>query len=245
MGLDLGGVVGNLTGGLIGTSDAERAAVEAKGLSAQARKDILAELETSWGDVKGFLDPWLQEGKRGLNMYKQAIGASPEAPVFEGFSFDPSKIEENPAYQFVRDQGMQAVERNMAKNRGLTSGNMQTAIADYMGGLASQEYQNEFGRQLQTYGTRETAKSRNFDARNLLNRQRVGDTSHLMSFGPTFANNLATMRDRLSGSRAGAHSNYAAEQTAANLIPAQEKMSFMQGLMGMGGAIAGSRSGGK
>lgn len=235
----LSSLAGNLTGGIIGTSDAEAAVPGIKQLSEESKKDILAELDMSWDDMQGFMQPYLDVGKTALSEYKQSIGAAPNAPVFENFEFDASKLEDNPAYKFVRDQGLQAVDRLQARNRGLTSGNRMAAITDYATGLASTEYGNEFQRQLQTYGANTQAKNLNYN----VNRNKMGDLRDMVGIGVNTAGNMSSFRSNLASQRAGAHSNYAAEQTAADLIPVQEKQNFVNNLISAGGFMAGAAMG--
>lgn len=75
-----------------------------------------------------------------LPTYTNAVG---------NFQFDPSQIESNPAYQFRLQQGIQAVNRGAGKSGNLNAGNRLIALNDYAQGAASQEYGNEFARQLQ------------------------------------------------------------------------------------------------
>lgn len=232
---------GDLTGGIIGRSSAERAAPGLQQLSEETKEAILADIGTTESGIEGLFAPYIQAGRTAIQGYNTAMGNAPDAPVFEGFQFDPSKIEQNPAYQFIKQQGMQAMDRLAARNQSLSSGNRLTAMADYMGGLASQEYGNEFNRQLQMYGTGETAKGRNFDVRNLLNRQQVSDFGNLMTMGANMTGNLASMRSNLLGARSGARSNYAAEQTSAQLVPIQERQNFIQGALSAGGQTLGAK----
>jgi len=235
----LSSFAGNLTGGIIGTSDAERAVPGLQRISEAAKQESLGELGASWKDIQGYLQPFLDIGKEALGSYRAAINAPPGAPLFENFSFDPTQMEQNPAYQFVRDQAMQAVNRSAAKNRGLTSGNRAIALQDRAAGLASTEYGNEFQRQLQTYGANQGAQARNFDISNLLYRQKVGDLGNLATTGVNTAGNLSQFRQNLGSQRTGIITNRAAEATAANLIPIQERQNFMQGLLSGGGAALG------
>lgn len=75
-----------------------------------------------------------------LPTYTNAVG---------NFQFDPSQLESNPAYQFRLQQGIQAVNRGAGKSGNLNAGNRLIALNDYAQGAASQEYGNEFARQLQ------------------------------------------------------------------------------------------------
>ena len=235
----LTGVTGDLTGGIFGTSAGEEASGRIDAMSEETKQRTLAEIGSSWKDIKKYLTPYMRAGGQALNAYRKKIGAAPNAPVFEGFSFDPSKLEDNPAYQFVKEQGLQAINRSAAKNRSLTSGNRMMALTDFASGLASQEYGNEFQRQLQTYQTREQAKGMNFDARNLLHRQKMGDLGSIVTMGLNTAGNMGTFRQNISQMRSATRANRQAESAAAQLIPVQERQNFVQGLLSAGGSALG------
>ena len=237
-------IAGDLTGGIIGESSAEAAVSGLQRISRENRDEILTDIGDTETGIESLFAPYIEAGRTAIQGYNTAMGNAPDAPVFEGFQFDPSKMEQNPAYQFIKQQGQQAMDRMAAKNQALTSGNRMTAMADYMSGLASTEYGNEFNRQLQMYGTNETAKGRNFDVRNMLNRQQVSDFGNLMTMGANMTGNLSNVRSNMLGARSGARSNYAAEQTSAQLIPVQERQNYVQGLMAMIGGSSGAMAGG-
>lgn len=247
----LSNFLGDLTGGLIGTSSAEEAVPGMQQISEEAKQEALAELGESWDDIQGFMQPYLDAGTAALSDYRQAIGAAPDAPVFEEFDtefvFDPSKMEKNPAYQFVLDQSMQAFTRSAAKNRALTSGNRIAGATELGAGLASTEYGNEFQRQLQgyqqdmqRYQLNRGTKQLGFENKYRSFRDRVGDTGQLMSQGGSFATNLANMRLGTANQRTNIIANRAAESTAANLLPIQERQNFTQSLLQGGGLALGA-----
>ena len=244
--MGLGSFVGNLTGGLLGQSDTEKAAKSAQGYSKQAKKDTLAEYDKAWGESYDWLKPYLDEGQTGLDLYREQMGMAPDQPVFDNFTFDVSKIEQNPAYQFVRDQGLQAIDRITAKNRQLGSGNRMTAIADYASGLASQEYGNEFNRQLQSNQVNNQYKQQGFQNASSLWDTNTQNANWLATLGANSANNLANLRTGYAQNRANVYGNFAAERTAADLLPAQEKGNFLNNLINTGGNIlSASLLGGK
>jgi hypothetical protein len=70
--------------------------------------------------------------------------------------------EADPSYQWRLNQGLEALNRSYAARGGLGSGSRMTGIMDYAQGLASTEYQNQFGRALATYGTNADEYQRGF-----------------------------------------------------------------------------------
>jgi hypothetical protein len=213
--------------GYLSSREDADAAHEARQLSRKAKKKTLAELETAEEDISGWLDPYLKTGEEALGSYKSAIGAAPETPVFDSFNFDYTKMEDNPAFQFVRDQGLQAVDRLAAKNRNLGSGNRMTAAADYASGVASTEYANEFSRQLQSTEYNNQLKQQGFQNQGFNWQTQLGAYGDLATTGANVATNRAGIRERLAANRSNAFSGFAAEQAAANLVETEGKKSFI------------------
>lgn len=58
---------------------------------------------------------------------------------------DPSRIEADPYYQWLQDQGQEAINRQMAAGGYLNSGNRGIALQDFGQGTASNYFQNKFG----------------------------------------------------------------------------------------------------
>lgn len=103
---------------------------------------------------------------------------APAAPVFArpqtqpfqdpgaapAFSFDASRIAEDPGYKFRLDESLKAVNAASLARGKLRSGDAAAALMDRASGLASQETQNAFLRQLQGYqaNTQNAQFNRNF-----------------------------------------------------------------------------------
>jgi hypothetical protein len=95
------------------------------------------------------LDPYRQIGGNALNvlssMYTGKTYDNETGELVEGEGPDYSSFYESPDYKFAYDQGMKAVEQNMAK-RGFGSANdsgaTMKALARFGSGLASQNYAN-------------------------------------------------------------------------------------------------------
>lgn len=102
-------------------------------------------------EVRRIYRPYNQAGQQGLSDYQAKLA---EIDSMDPFSFDSSQIENNPAYQFRLQQGLDALDRQYAARGGIGSGNRLTGITDYAQGLASTEYDNEYRRQAQAYNDR-------------------------------------------------------------------------------------------
>jgi hypothetical protein len=69
------------------------------------------------------------------------------------FSFDPSKVDQTPGYQFTLQQGLKALNnQNSAQGLG-QSGAQQKGLLSYATGLADNTYQQQYANALQQYTT--------------------------------------------------------------------------------------------
>lgn len=140
--------------------------------------------------------PYQQAGQNALAQYISGIGQNVpgadlprfqyggEIPAYQStgqFRFDPSQLENNPAYQFRLQQGMEALNRGAGASGNLNSGNRLAALMELGQGMASQEYENEFQRQLAGSNTNYQRGVTDYG----LNYQREGD-----QYGRTVQNYL-------------------------------------------------------
>ena len=136
-------------------------------------------------------------------------------------------MEENPAYNFVMDQQMQATDRIQAKNRGLNSGNRIAATQDRAAGVASTEYGREFDRQYKTNEYNNSLMAAKYGLDYGQSRDAQGDRSFMLGTGQNAATNLSNQRMTQANSMSNIYNRRAADVTAANLIPAQEKQQYI------------------
>lgn len=167
---------GNLTGGLIGSSDAEDAARDAKKLSREITQLNIDDFLKYFGETEESFGPYLHSGSQAIvDIMDSRFGdpevpelaafaypdienpqldpfryATPETPELQQFVFDATQLGGTDAYQWRYGEGLRATERSLAANRNLGSGNRLTALQEYGQGMASQEYENEWQRQLAT-----------------------------------------------------------------------------------------------
>ena len=115
-------------------SDAASDAAKAQQKAADAASQ--AQLEMYYQSRKD-LAPWRKAGKEALGTIQNMLAAG------------PGEFKESPDYQFVRQQGLQAME-NMASGRmGVRSGAHMRAAGEYATGLASGEYDKFLSRYYQ------------------------------------------------------------------------------------------------
>jgi hypothetical protein len=132
-----------------------------------------------------------------LDLYQKGIVAAPAVPTLPGayqaerytpefaeqgqrfaggrFGYDPYEAMQSPDIQFLQQQGEQAMERQLAKNRKLGSGNRLIDAMKFNQGLAAQGLQDYFNRQytmdrenyLRDLGEEEAAYGRGLTEREL------------------------------------------------------------------------------
>jgi len=90
--------------------------------------------------------PWREFSAGNLGNYGNAIRGLEDY----SFDFDPSQVENTPGYQFRLEQGSENMMRGMRASGMRQSGGMAVDMMQYGQNYASQEYQNEYQRQLQS-----------------------------------------------------------------------------------------------
>jgi hypothetical protein len=179
------------------------------GMEAATEKSIALQREM-YEQGREDLQPWYKAGGAGVTRLSELLGIAPfleEEGAPEGYGslmegFDRSKFEEDPGYQFRKEQGQDALERSMAA-QGITLGGAgygevnprtATAIQDYSQGLASQEYGQAYNRYNQDQG-------------NVYNRLLgiggigQGAASQMAGAGQTYGTNVGNLHTGLAGAQ--------------------------------------------
>jgi hypothetical protein len=102
--------------------------------------DGLPQVNTSLGNLPG-----IDNSLGNTPNIDNSLGSLPR------FSFDASQLGSTDSYNFRLNQGLQAVDRQMAASGYKLSGNRVAGLTDYAQGLASTEYENEYNRQFGEY----------------------------------------------------------------------------------------------
>jgi hypothetical protein len=171
------GIFGNLLGGILGSSAADKAAKAQQAAANQAAQTARdnQNLSTNYqtgvaGTQKADLQPYNTAGQSAIGNLSSLL--QPGGSLTQGYgSFEaPTGVTEqnDPGYQFRLQQGLGALQNSAAARGGLLSGNTAKAINDYAQGDASNEYGNVYNRALQTYGT--NFNTFNSNQNNLYNR---------------------------------------------------------------------------
>jgi len=94
-------------------------------------------------DVQQYADPWVNNGLEHMGQYNN-MGE---------FNFDYNNYLNSDNYQWMKDQGLQGVNRTAAAGHALGSGNTLDALVRNNQNYAQSQYGQEFGRQLEGYNT--------------------------------------------------------------------------------------------
>jgi len=139
-------VVGGAVLGAVITSQGNQGAADtaaaATTQAAQTQNDAtmasIAAQQEMYEQSRADLAPWREAGERSLNTLEEMVSAG------------PGEFEASPSYNFVRDEGLDAITQSLA-NMGLNrSGAHAKAAGDYASDLASQEYDNFLSRYYQS-----------------------------------------------------------------------------------------------
>lgn len=167
------GGVSSIGGALIGSHAAGAAAAQqaaAAAKVAQMAQDATqkgqAGIATAQGGITGAtgaitnnLQPYLQAGQTGIGMLNSAV--APGGSLAGQFTFDPSQLAQNPAYQFQLQQGLLALDRSAAARGTSNTGGTLKAIQDYAQSLAGTTYNNAFNQSLTQFQTNRNAALQN------------------------------------------------------------------------------------
>lgn len=189
--------------------------------------------------------PYMEAGRGAAGRLGEMLMSGQLSPEFEmspeefyqqqtqPFQFDPST---DPGAQFRQQQGLEALEKSAAARGGYFSGQTGKALQDYGQGLASQEYDRAFGRDLaqrqfagqQYYGALGAERQKAMDLYNMLY-----GTSQM---GQTGATNLGSLGMQSLGAQQGAAGMMQSQYSPAAMAQAQ-------GIIGAGQAGAGVTQG--
>lgn len=145
------GAAGSLGGGLLGSKSSKNAAKQVAGTAANVGNSIQNTSEANFAGQSNNINPYLSAGQTGVEGLQGAL--SPGGALTQQFSFDPSTIASNPNYQFVLQQGTDAVQKSAAAQGGLFSGGTMKALDQYSQGLATNTINDAYNQALSTFQT--------------------------------------------------------------------------------------------
>ena len=152
------GFVKDIVGGITGGSQA-KAAKSAAQVQADAARQAGQISQQQYEQTRQDQMPWLEAGRDALGQLSDRIGQNAqfddrwggriESAYQNGQltgGLDPNNFQNDPSYQFRKQQGMDGLQSSAAASGGLLSGAALKSLNQYNSNLASQEYGNAWQR---------------------------------------------------------------------------------------------------
>lgn len=137
--------------------------------------------------------PYMQTGQRAMGDYEAF--RMREAGPYEAGSFSGVNMGEDPGVQYRMDQAQKALDQSASSRGTLFSGAQQKALQANAQNLASQEFQNAYGRQYGQFKDTEDARRQqtNTEADRMMNydQYRMNQLQGLTNVGQNATNTLA------------------------------------------------------
>ncbi len=164
--------------------------------------------------------PFRDAGINALAQYQEGMGD--QTGMYDQFRFN---MENDPGYNFQRDEALGAAERAMASRGYNNSGNLYNELARRASGMAAANVDSQFNRQLAQHGA-DAARNREIYGRDqgYLNR-----LSGLTGMGQQAATNMANTWTGSQGSRANVRVGGALANQQGNQFMAESANNALQG----------------
>lgn len=213
-------------GGIIGGGKQADAAKKAAQLQADATNRATDLQASEFNRVQQNERPFLEAGYGALDQIQSRLpelteGFDPaKAGLPSAFSFDPSLVENDPAFKFAVEEGTKALQRTAAARGNLLGGATQKAVGSFVAGTADQFYNADMDAAARVYQQNYSNAFSTFNSNqnNIFNRLAAiaqggqGGIQQVNSAGQTFANNAGA--NMIGAGNAGAASIIAGANAA-------------------------------
>jgi hypothetical protein len=172
-----------------------------------AHDQARATWERVYGQQRADQQPFLQAGQSTLaDIMSQLRGGGFDSPYR---AMDPSQLGNDPGFQFRLSEGQKALERSAAARGGLRSGGFMKGLARYSQGLASDEFQNAWGRNHAENMFRQGENLNRFGRMSSIAGMGQNAAQSLGGFGSQFAGNVGGLAMQNAGQLGAYGSHYA------------------------------------
>jgi hypothetical protein len=231
----------SLASGIIGSSAASSAANKEVTAAQQAEQTLQTAGQTANSTLQGVeqsqlagYSPYVQAGTAGLTNLTAAL--APGGSLSQQFSFNPSTVSQDPAYQFQLQQGLQAVQRAAAAGGTLNSGGTLKALTQYGQGVAASYENQDYTQALNTYNTNRSTNLGNIQTQlNAGTYGQNGTSSALQNYGNLFSSNTLGVGSAI----ANQQTNIGNEQAAGIIGGANAWSGALGGIAGAANAYVG------
>ena len=154
MGLEIIGAGLNYKASKKAAKAQEEAAGQASEVAKESTDKQLELMREIWEQQQKDQAPYLQQGQKAIGKLSDlTLGGDNFQSYLKGRGLGGGQFNvNNPQYQFLQKQGMQALDRSAAARGMGYSGAQMKALNEYGQGLASQQYDKEYNRAAQEYG---------------------------------------------------------------------------------------------
>lgn len=171
------GALLSVGGSLLGSIFAKDAAEDAAEVQAQASRAAIGEQRRQYDQTRADMMPWMEAGKSALAQLRELTKPG-------GDLMQPYQFEADPGYQFGLDEGMKAINNNMAARGMRKSGAAMKGLGRFATDYATTKYNEGFNRD-------QIEKNRLYGV--LAGQSGVGQTTagQVGQFGASAAGNIA------------------------------------------------------
>ncbi|MBP3945118.1 hypothetical protein [Psychrobacter sp. K31L] len=241
--------------GITGKTGA-KAATDAGKVQADASKYAADISQKQFNQTRQDQMPWLNAGKSALGDLTQYINKSPDfndkwggriEQAYQGGQLtgglDPNNFQNDPSYQFRKQQGMDGLQSSAAAGGSLLSGAALKSLNEYNSNLASQEYGNAWQRdqteKQNLFSTLSGNRSQDYSLFSNEDTRQYNQLANMAGVGQQTANDLGAFGAQNAATQGDAAINGANMQANGLIGAAGAKTNGINNLLGIGMKAAG------
>ena len=249
------GFVKDAWNGITGKTGA-KAAEKAGKLQADSSKYAADLSQKQFEQTRQDQMPWLNAGKEALGGLQNYIKDSPDfndkwggriESAYQGGQLtgglDPNNFQQDPSYQFRKQQGMDGIESSAAAGGGLLSGAALKSLNSFNSNLASQEYGNAWSRdqseKQNLMGVLSGNRSQDYQLFNNEDTRQYNQLANMAGVGQQTANTLGQFGANNAAQQGDFAINGANAQANGLIGAAGARAQGMNNLLGIGMKAAG------
>lgn len=249
------GFVGDIIDGFTGKTGAN-AARDAGQMQANASKYAADISQKQYEQTRQDQMPWLNAGKEALGGLTDYIGQNKQfddkwggrlESAYQGGQLtgglDPNNFQNDPSYQFRKQQGMDGLQSSAAAGGSLLSGAALKSLNQYNSDLASQEYGNAWQRdqaeKQNLFGVLSGNRSQDYSLFSNEDTRQYNQLANMAGVGQQTANNLGVFGQQNAATQGDARINGANMQANGLIGAAGAKTNGINNLLGIGMKAAG------
>lgn len=240
----------DIVGGITGSTGA-KASKDAGKIQADASKYAADISQKQFEQTRKDQMPWLNAGKDALGDLTKYIDKSPDfndkwgGRIESAYNngqltggLDPNNFQNDPSYQFRKQQGMDGLQSSAAAGGSLLSGAALKSLNEYNSSLASQEYGNAWQRdqteKQNLMSTLSGNRSQDYQLFSNEDTRQYNQLANMAGVGQTTANSLGTFGAQNAQNQGNAAINGANAQANGLIGAAGAQTSGIQNLIGLG-----------